>query len=206
LFGRRNKYVTAFLKFLIFVRTGPKLYFLPMRKIILNLAVSLDGLIEGPKGEFDWCFTDQDYGMNQFLQGIDTIFFGRKSYEMMLAYDANPYPNKMKYVFSRNLQPAAAQTEVISDNTLEAAAAIRRQSGKDIWLFGGADLTTSFLNAGLVDELQLSVHPVVLGQGKPLFAGIRERKHFRLTDTKTYDTGLVQLFYESILSSPVNQL
>ena len=176
-----------------------------MRKVILNLAISLDGFIEGPKGEFDWCFTDQDYGMNQFLQGIDTIFFGRKSYEMLLAYEANPYPNKMKYVFSRNLQPAAAQTEVIADNTIETAAAIRSQSGKDIWLFGGAELTTSLLNAGLVDELQLSVHPVVLGQGKPLFTGIRERKHLRLTDTKTYDTGLVQLFYNSVYPVPGNR-
>ena len=52
-----------------------------MRKIILNLAVSLDGLIEGPKGEFDWCFTDQDYGMTQFMESVDTILFGRKSYD-----------------------------------------------------------------------------------------------------------------------------
>jgi dihydrofolate reductase len=177
-----------------------------MRKIILNLAVSLDGFIEGPKGEFDWCFTDQDYGMNQFLRRIDTIFFGRKSYEMLLAYEANPYPDKMKYVFSRNLQATTTQTEVISDNTVETAAAIRSQAGKDIWLFGGADLTTSFMNANLVDELQLAIHPVVLGQGKPLFAGIKERKHFRLTDTITYDSGLVQLFYESTYSAPADQL
>ena len=173
-----------------------------MRKIILNLAVSLENYIEGPNGEFDWCFTDQDYGMSQFLESVDTILFGRKSYELMLQFEADPYPGKTKYVFSNTLQTGVPDTEVVTGDVAAVVDRIRRQPGKNIWLFGGADLVTSFLNANLIDELQLSVHPIVLGQGKPLFADIRERKHFRLTDTKTFDTGLVQLFYERIPTAP----
>ncbi|GEO05726.1 hypothetical protein AAE02nite_33900 [Adhaeribacter aerolatus] len=167
-----------------------------MRKIILNLAVSLDSLIEGPNGEFDWCFTDQDYGMTPFLESIDTVIFGRKSYELMLQYEAEPYPGKSKYVFSHQLQTKVLNTQVVAGNVKEVVNQIRRQPGKNIWLFGGAELTRDFLNADLVDELQLSIHPIILGQGKPLFIDIQERKHFRFTDAKTYSSGLVQVFYE----------
>ncbi len=63
-----------------------------MRKIILQLAVSLDGFIEGPNGEYDWCFTDQDYGMTDFLKGIDSLFIGRKSYELFFQLGADALP------------------------------------------------------------------------------------------------------------------
>jgi dihydrofolate reductase len=73
-----------------------------MRKIILNLALSLDSFIEGPNGEFDWCFIDQDYGMTEFLANTDAILFGRKSYELLMKYDSNPYPEMEKYIFSKS--------------------------------------------------------------------------------------------------------
>jgi dihydrofolate reductase len=72
---------------------------------------------------------------------------------------------------------------------------IKNQPGKDIWLFGGASLTASLMNAQLVDELQLSIHPILLGEGKPLFQDLKEPMKFTLIDTKKYSTGLVQLFY-----------
>jgi len=167
-----------------------------MRKIILNLAVSLDGFIEGPNGEYDWCFTDQDYGMHDLLNNIDVIFFGRKSYELLLAYDSNPYPEKQKYVFSRTLKTAGGNTQIIADDLKNKVTAIKNEPGKTIWLFGGADLAATFIRAGLLDELQLSIHPVLLGQGKPLFKDIAERKYLKLTGSQTYDTGLVQVFYD----------
>ena len=74
-----------------------------MRKVMLNLAVSLDGFIEGPNGEFDWCFTDQDYGMMDFMNRIDVIFIGRKSYELVLQMGKHPYSDKLKYVFSKTI-------------------------------------------------------------------------------------------------------
>src|SRR5206468_11515903 len=84
-----------------------------MRKIILNVAVSLDGFIEGPNGEFDWCLTDQDYGMKEFLDRTDAIFFGRKSYELLQSMEPNAYPKKKKYVFSRTLKSVDQQATLV---------------------------------------------------------------------------------------------
>jgi len=169
-----------------------------MRKIILNIAVSLDGFIEGPNGEFDWCFTDQDYGMRDFMNRIDTIFFGRKSYELMMKMSKNPFPDKKKYVFSKTKKYAEGNTQSIDRNFKKEINLIKNQTGKGIWLFGGAKLITSLIDYGLVDELQLAVHPLLLGQGKPLFIDINKKIELTLIDTKTYSTGLVQLFYELV--------
>ncbi len=166
-----------------------------MRKVILNVAVSLDGFIEGPKGEFDWCFTDQDYGMKDFLSGVDAIFFGRKSYDALTRLEKNPYPNVKKYVFSRTLNSVPDAT-VIRDGVEHSVRSIKADRGKNIWLFGGADLTRQLLDLGLVDEMQLAVHPLFLGSGTSLFSGIRNRIGLTLVDSKTYSTGLVQLFYK----------
>jgi dihydrofolate reductase len=169
-----------------------------MRKIILNIAVSLDGFIEGPGGEFDWCFTDQDYGMKDFMDRIDTIFFGRKSYELMLKMSKNPFPDKIKYVFSKTKKFADGKTESINRDVEKEINLIKNQPGEDIWLFGGTELTTTLINYGLLDELHLAVHPILLGGGKPLFKDIDGNMEFVLIDTKTYSTGLVQLFYERL--------
>ncbi len=163
--------------------------------ILLNLAVSLDGFIEGPNGEFDWCFTDQDYGMTEFLARCDSIIFGRKSYDVMLEYDPNPYPDKMKYVFSNTLKSVAGKGTVLSGDVVEAVAGIRQRSAGDTWFFGGAKLLSAFIEHDLIDELHLSVHPVLLGHGTPLFSGLTGRKHWTLKEAKTYDSGLVQLIY-----------
>lgn len=170
-----------------------------MRKIILQLAVSLDSFIEGPNGEFDWCFTDQDYGMSAFLDRIDAVFFGRKSYELLRKFEENPYPDKNKYVFSTKLT-ALENITVISNNVEDEVRRIKTREGKDIWLFGGARLSTALINAGLVDELMLAVHPLILGAGKPLFEDISRRVKLKLTDTYSYDTGLVQLSYHILKS------
>ncbi|WP_422081609.1 dihydrofolate reductase family protein [Ulvibacterium sp.] len=165
------------------------------RKIILNLCTSLDSFIEGENGEIDWCFTDQDYSMTAFLNRIDTIFFGRKSYEQVIQGMPNAFSDKKKVVFSKTLKNIDAHSRIISGNIENGVRDLLNTPGKDIWLFGGADLTTSMLNLNLVDELMISVHPLLLGKGKPLFNAIKGRKKLILTDTKTFSTGLVQLYY-----------
>jgi dihydrofolate reductase len=167
-----------------------------MRKVILNVAVSLDGFIEGPKGEFDWCFTDQDYGMTDFMNRIDAIFFGRKSYELVLKKIENPFSGKDKYVFSKTMTSTGDETHIIDQNVKTEVKRIQNQKGKDIWLFGGAELISLFMNYGLVDELQLAVHPLLLGKGKPLFMDLKKRTDLALTRTKTFSSGLIQLIYE----------
>ena len=167
-----------------------------MRKVILNVAVSLDGFIEGANGEYDWCFADQDYGMNAFLNRTDSIFIGRKSYELLERIDGKSWPDKKRYVFSGTLTTVAENAVLVSGDIAEKVQAIKNENGKDIWLFGGANLTTFFLNAGLIDELLLSIHPIILGKGKPLFVNIHEPVKLKYLSTETYNTGLVQVSYE----------
>lgn len=169
-----------------------------MRKIILEVAFTLDGFIEGPNGEYDWCFTDQDYGMTEFYKRIDSLFIGRRSYELLLTMgdDAMPgFPKLKEYVFSKTMKDAKPGVTLIQDDIKETVEKIKNEPGKDIWLFGGANLTSSLLNIGLVDEMSLAVHPIILGSGKPLFSEIKKRIPLNLIDTKTYSSGLVNLVY-----------
>jgi dihydrofolate reductase len=169
-----------------------------MRKIILQLAVSLDSFIEGPNGEFDWCFTDQDYGMTDFLNQVDAIFAGRKTYELLASMGEHgkaAYPKMDYYIFSNTLNKVEPGDILVKGDILQQVTAIKNSPGKNIWLFGGADLTASLLALGLVDEIALAVHPILLGSGKPLFSGINQSIKLQLDDTKTYDSGLVFLTY-----------
>ncbi len=168
-----------------------------MRKLILGVAVSLDGFIEGPKGEYDWCFTDQDYGMADFIKRIDAIFMGRKTYEQSLTIGIqNLWKGTTTYVFSHSIKEIEARdTILISGDVKAKVVAIKKEKGKDIWMFGGAELTVALMSDGLIDELWLSVHPVLLGTGKPLFNGLKKRIKTKLIDSKTYNTGLVSLKY-----------
>lgn len=170
-----------------------------MRKIILQLAVSLDGFIEGPKGEFDWCFTDQDYGMSSFFKRIDALFMGRKTYDLtmtMQGAEAPPgFPKLKEYIFSNTLEKVKEGAVLVKGDIKKEVIKILSEKGKDIWLFGGAELISTLMNLQLVDEVILAVHPVILGGGKPLFKEISERTWLTLTDNKIYPNGLVMLTY-----------
>ncbi|GAA4469136.1 dihydrofolate reductase family protein [Nibrella saemangeumensis] len=173
-----------------------------MRKLILQVAVSLDGFIEGPNGEFDWCFTDQDYGMTAFFERIDSVFYGRKSYELTVSMadsmdnGALPdFPKLQEYVFSNTLPEVKPGVILINGDIETEVRRIKNEPGKDIWLFGGASLTASLMALGLVDEISLAVHPNLLGSGKPLFGPLTKRMPLTLLDTKTYSSGLVSLTY-----------
>lgn len=166
-----------------------------MRRIILGLAVSLDGFIEGPNGEYDWCFNDQDYGLTDFFKSIDTVFMGRKTYEVAVSNGGmNDWKGITTYLFTNTISKSPSEDVKLVRNMSEVNPIIN-QPGRDIWLYGGSQLTTAFLNAGLVDELWLSVHPILLGSGKPLFQDLDGRKPLKLVESKTYDTGLVSLKY-----------
>lgn len=169
-----------------------------MRKVVLNLAVSLDGFIEGPNGEYDWCLTDQDYGMAEFFSKTDTIFIGRKSYDMLAGMEDEYFPAMNKiYVFSDTLKEVQhPKVEIVSSAEFdEKVNVVLKTDGPNVWLFGGASLVSVFLQKALLSEMVLSVHPLILGGGKPLFQEINKRVELLLTDTQTYDTGLVQLTY-----------
>jgi len=168
-----------------------------MRKLVLSVAVSLDGFIEGPNGEYDWCIIDPDYNWNEFLARFDTIFVGRKTYEMSLKLESRPagFPKYKEYIFSTTLEEVKEGATLIKKDIKTVVEKIKKEKGKDIWLFGGAGLTTSLMNVGLIDELSLAVHPIILGGGKPLFNKIKDRIKLHLVDAISCSTGLVSLTY-----------
>lgn len=177
------------------------------RRIILDLAITLDGFIEGKNGEVDWCVMDPDMGFTQFLNEIDTILYGRKSYDLWGQYIPKEEDSeeekeiwklvhsKEKYVFSRTQTNTDNQAIFINENILEEVNKLKNQPGKDIWLYGGSSLITTFINSELVDEFRLSVHPVVLGEGKPLFVDIKQRMNLNLVNIRNFSSGVVQLIY-----------
>lgn len=177
------------------------------RRIILDLAVTLDGFIEGVNGEVDWCIMDDEMGFNDFLNQIDTILYGRKSYDLWGQYtpeievtDAEKemwelVHSKEKYVFSRTQIGTNNSATFINENIPEEVNKLKNATGKDIWLYGGASLITTFIDLGLVDEFRLSVHPVILGEGRPLFTDIKQRLNLKLIHTRTFSSGVVQLVY-----------
>lgn len=177
-----------------------------MKKIILDLAVTLDGFIEGPNGEIDWCIMDDDMDFDGFLENIDTIFYGRVSYDSWGNYQPEENAGegeiqfwekihaKKKVVFSH--QDKEDQKAVFSDNIVKTANEIKKQGGKDIWLYGGARLIKTFIQLNLIDVYRISVHPVALGKGKPLFEELNERLNLKLIKTHAFRSGVVQLIYK----------
>ncbi|REJ81280.1 MAG: dihydrofolate reductase [Bacteroidetes bacterium] len=155
-----------------------------MGKICLNLAISLDGFIEGPDGSFDWCFTDQDYGMTEFLGQTEAILFGRKSFQVLKEMDSDPYPDKLKYIYSNTLTYSGKNLLTISDHAVERTLDLKKEYEKDLWLFGGAKLIAEMQKADLIDEYILSIHPILLGAGKRLFSSDQEKLLLKLLSTK----------------------
>lgn len=178
-----------------------------MRKVVLDLAVTLDGFIEGANGEIDWCIMDDDMDFDGFLSTIDTIFYGRVSYDAWGNFqpDANASQtelnlwqsvhSKKKYVFSHQHREDGNATYISSD-IINEVARLKQQEGKNIWLYGGASLIKTFIRSGLIDVYRMSVHPVALGAGKPLFENLQERLNLKLINTNVFKSGVVQLIYE----------
>lgn len=178
-----------------------------MKKIILNLAVTLDGFIEGPNGEIDWCIMDDDMDFGTFLDRVDTLFYGRVSYDAWGNYqpEANAsdaekemWQNihaKNKIVFTSQ-DRADGKATFIATDLVNRVAEIKQQSGKDIWLYGGANLIKTFIDLGLIDVYQISVHPIALGSGKPLFEDLKSRVPLKLIDARVFKSGVVALTYE----------
>lgn len=179
-----------------------------MRKIVLDLAVTLDGYIEGPNGEIDWCIMDDDMGFEEFLSTIDTIFYGRVSYDLWGNFQPdknaseaelrlwNGVHSMRKFVFSKQYKEDPHATFISSD-ILDNIKNIKNQIGKDIWLYGGARLIKTFIQLRLIDIFRISVHPIALGKGKPLFEDLDEPINLNLIKTNKFKSGVVQLIYET---------
>ena len=186
-----------------------------MRKIIVNVAVTLDGFIEGPNGEIDWINHDaademgEGSAFDQFLSTVDAVFYGRISYDLWGQYQPGSNASaaekslwqnvhsKTKYVFSNNPKEDGKAT-FISSAIAERVNEIKQEPGKNIWLYGGGSLISSFMNEGLVDAYQLAIYPVILGEGKPLFSNINNKIDLTLKEINTSKTGVVLINYELV--------
>ncbi len=165
--------------------------------VILFIAASLDGYIAGPDDDLSWMFTDADFGFSDFYSDVDTLIMGRGTYEVVRSYLDWPYPGKRVIVVSRNPDNEADTplTEIYSDDLADLLTRLDGEGAKKIWLVGGGELVQSFLKRDLLDEITVSMHPILLGNGVSLFLGGFPRTMLMLKDMKSYEGGLVQLNY-----------
>lgn len=159
--------------------------------------MSLDGYIAGPDDDLSWLFTDADYGFAEFYAEVDTLIMGRGTYDVVRTFGKWPYHNKKTIVVSRTggVEVHTPDTEVESGDLGELIERLDTQGAKNVWLVGGGELVRSFLAKELIDVMTVSLHPVLLGNGIPLFHGVFKRTMLELEEVVRYDTGLVQLNY-----------
>jgi len=177
------------------------------RKIIVYIATSADGYIARPDGDVTWLNRRPrtvDYGMRAFYPTIDTILWGRKTYDWLLNYygsrgrKAGMFDSKLaNYVFSRKAPPRPAPgVEFVSEPVKAFAQRLRATPGKHIWMMGGGELIASFLDAGEIDEFDIHMIPTFIGQGIPLVAPRHRDVPLRLRSARKYPDSVIRLRYE----------
>jgi dihydrofolate reductase len=169
-----------------------------MRRVRYRVAASLDGYIAGPDGEIDWIVHDPTRDWAAVFAGFDTVLLGRRTYELTRQPGAPAWPAGWRVVvFSRTR--TAVEDPSITVVTADAGAAVaglRAEPGRDIWLFGGGSLFASLLAAGVVDQVEVAIMPVLLGRGIPLAAPEAPRARLTLTHSDVSASGIVSLHYD----------
>jgi len=169
-----------------------------MRAVCYSVVSSLDGYIAGPNGEYDWIPHDPTVDFAAIFARFDTFLLGRVTYDLVRGGPAPPWPAGSRvYVFSSTLRPEDHPgVTVVRDAAARVVAALRAESGRDIWLFGGGVLFGSLLAAGQVDGVEATVAPVLLGGGIPLLPPGVPRTVLALTGSHVYPSGMVSLQYD----------
>jgi len=175
-------------------------------KISVFIATSIDGYIAKKNNDIDWLTTfslptneneDKDCGFSKFFSSVDALVMGKNSYEVVSHFDSWPYEGKRVIVLSSTLTSVCKQAELFNGNITKLINELHSNGIKHIYVDGGATIS-QFLNMGLIDQLIISIIPVVLGSGIPLFSKINDDKWCRLISSQVYSNGLVQLHYEAI--------
>ncbi|HJS01650.1 MAG TPA: dihydrofolate reductase family protein [Flavobacterium sp.] len=174
-----------------------------MRKISLFIATSLDGYIAKPNDDLSFLKLvekeGEDYGYAEFTDTIDTLIIGRRTYDYVLKeIGSSHYDNGKRdvYVITRTERPQVGKTIFYTGNITELIKRLKSEKGKNIYCDGGAEIINELLKYDLIDELIISVVPVLLGKGTRLFKDGRPEQILEFTEAKTFDTGLVQLHYK----------
>ena len=177
------------------------------RKIIVYIATSADGYIARPDGDVEWLNRRPhtvDYGMSAFYSRIDTVLWGRKTYDWLLAFHRKKRTKGgmfdttlANYVFSKKPPKGALPgVEFVSEPVKAFAQRLRATPGKHIWMMGGGGIIGSFLDAGEIDEFDIHVIPTLIGEGIPLVAPRHRDVPLRLHSAKKYPDGVVRLRYQ----------
>jgi dihydrofolate reductase len=185
------------------------------RKLILSMQISLDGFVAGPNDEMDWLIISEDgwTDLDKDLNAADTYLLGRKMYPGYAEYwqsvlrNPDSDPNQLKFaklaektqhiVFTKgNFKPEWKNTRVANDLPAEVAR-LKKENGKNILAWGGANFATSLIKLGLVDEYRFALNPTILARGRALFNNLEQRKKLALIDSKPLKSGLVILRYQA---------
>jgi dihydrofolate reductase len=170
-----------------------------MRKVIFGVANSLDNFIARKDQAVDWLLWSKEAAafMTKFWKTIDTVLWGRKTYEVALkGGGVGSYGNVANYVFSRTIKKMSDKDVVIvSEDAAKFVRKLKKQKGKDICVMGGGELGKSLLEAGVVDEIGFNVHPVLLGSGIPLFHPMKRQIDLELLECSPFKNGCVLVRY-----------
>jgi len=188
-----------------------------MRKIIFQAMTSVDGFFEGPQRELDWHVVDEEFFRYaiDLLNSVDTLLFGRVTYQMMAAYWQSPgasaddpvIAERMnslpKIVFSTRLEKTEwSNSRLIKNNVAGELMKMKEQPGRDMVVLGSSDLAVSLTKLALIDEYRVIVNPVVLGSGKTLLKGVNGRLKLKLVTSRTFGSGTVLLCYRRCAEEP----
>ena len=173
------------------------------RKIILYIATSLDGYIAREDHDISWLSivenSEEDYGYTRFVEDIDTIIMGRKTYDKVNSFGIEfQHKEKKCYVISRTKTGFDQNVEYYSGSLEDLIADLKNKDGRDIFVDGGAEIVNELLRINLIDELVISIVPILLGSGIRLFQDGRPEQRLKLLRSKEFVSGLVQMWYEKL--------
>lgn len=171
------------------------------RKLIVYIASSLDGFIAGPNDDLSFLSIvekeSQDYGYSKFIETVDTVILGRKTYDWVIKNAGElSYPNQQVYVITRTKKDNYDKINFYNEDLAKLVNQLKSEEGKDIFCDGGAEIINYLLNNNLVDEFVISIIPTLLGQGIRLFQDKKLKHKLTLISTEQFETGLVQLKYK----------
>ena len=178
----------------------------PMRKLILYIAASIDNYIARPDGDVEWLnaaelrLPGEDYGYADFYQAVDTTLMGNRTYQVIQGFDVPfPYPDKTNYVFTRSdIRAGNSDVTFVAGDVAAFVRTLKEKPGRDIWLIGGGQINTLLLEQGLIDRIILTLIPVLLGEGIPLFHGKHAETSFNAVSGRMYDNGVVKWIIDPV--------
>jgi dihydrofolate reductase len=169
-----------------------------MRKVIFGGANSLDNYFARKDDAVDWLLWGEEVRSisTEFWKTVDTVVMGRRTYEVALRSGTTSFPMVKNYVFSSTMKESTdKKVEIISEDAADFVQNLKNQKGKDICVMGGGLLAKSLLDANLIDEIGLNIHPVLLGSGIPIFHEMKKQINLELLDCKPFKNGCVFVSY-----------